>query len=396
MKREYIYTRRMIKHLSFMALTALGIMCFSCQHQSLEDPSFYTASIPITIDWSESTVDVKDINNVSATFYPQDGSEPFVQVSGDPHLFIAKLKEGVYDIILHNEMTDNIKGIDCFDNDSFDDFRMMIQRDNPANYTMFYKPEKDARMIKESESIGGWQYKELTVSRELIKYTRTTAFEELLKLMRNRSKMALTMIDSKSVASYITKGYVDALNNLPQATYSITNTLKDLTEIKPQPRTINYNVSIEIENMNNIQSTGFEGIIDGFVDGVRIFDGEKIVASNPNYSRIPYITNSIKPVYKADSDTDGFVNYEFTNIGHLQYVEGANYTLHLNIILHNGEKRTFVRDITNQIQNYTIGTTIDILIGESFNNETETVVLPENAEGGFGVGDWDDAQDVPL
>ncbi len=396
MKREQINIKRMIKSLTFSALTVIGLIGVSCQHQSLEEPSFYTANIPITIDWSESTVKVSEINNVSASFYPQDGSSPIIQVSGDPHLLVAKLKEGVYDIIIHNEMVGNIKGIDCIDEAVFEDYRMMIQSDDARQYDMFYTPASDARMIKESERVGGWSYKSFIVTSEMIKYTRTTAFEELLKNMRNRSKIGLTKVDSKSIVSYITKGYVDALNGLPLATRDVTKALEDLTEIKPQPRTISYKVSIEIENMNNIQSSGFEGVIEGFADEVRVFDGEKYLDSKPNYSIIPNNGNSIKPVYKEGSKTDGFIYYDFTNIGHLQFVEGANYSLHLNIILHNGTKRTFVKDITNQIQNYIIGTTINILIGESFNNETGTVVLPESAEGGFGVGDWEDAENVPL
>ncbi len=396
MKREQKNIKRMIQFLSFSALTVIGLLSTGCQHQALEVPSFYTANIPITIDWSESTVDVRDINNVSATFYPHDGSEPFTQISGTPHLLVANLKEGVYDIIIHNEILGNIKGIDAYGFSNFNDFRMMIQSEEVRKYDMFYTPEADARMIKESESVGGWSYKDFAVTKELINYTRTTAFDELLKLMRSRSKASLTIVDSKSIASYITRAYVDALNSLPLASYSITKTLEDLTEIKPQPRTINYKVSIEIENMNNIQLTGFEGAIDGFADEVRIFDGQKYVDSKPNYSIIPNKANSINPVYKEGSNTDGFINYAFTNIGHLQHVDGATYSLHINFILHNGERRTFVKDITDQIQDYTIGETIHILIGESFDNGSSNIVLPENAEGGFGVGDWGDTEDIPL
>ncbi len=396
MKREQRNIKRLIRFLSFSALTVIGLIGTSCQHQTLEEPSLYTANIPITIDWSESTVDVRDINNVSATFYPHDGSEPIVQVSGDPHLLVAKLKEGVYDIIIHNELVGNLKGLNSYDFKIFSDFRMMIQTEEVRRYDIFYSPLDDARMITESESVGGWSYKNFGVTRELIKYTRTTAFDELLKLMRNRSKAAFTMIDSKSIASYITRAYVDALNSLPLASYSITKALEDLTEVKPQPRTINYYVSIEIENMNNIQSNGFEGAIDGFADEVRIFDGQKYVDSKPNYTIIPNKANSIKPVYKESSKTDGFINYEFTNIGHLQHVDGAKYSLSLNFVLFNGERREFVKDVTDQIQDYTIGTTINILIGESFDNGTGNIVLPESAEGGFGVGDWGDTEDVPL
>ena len=293
-------------------------------------------------------------------------------------------------------MIGNTKGIDAIDDKVFGDYRMMIQSEDAGQYDMFYTPAADARMIKESEAIGAWSYKEFEVTREMIEYTRTRSFEELVEEMRSRSKSSTTKGDSKSIASYITKGYEESLDKLPLATRSITKSLSDLSNIKPQPRTVNYKLSIEIENMNNIQTTGFEGVIDGFIDGARMFDGEKIVASKPNYTIIPYKTNNISPTYKDGSTTDGTIYYAFTNFGHLQSVAGAKYTLTLNIILHNGEKRTFTIDITEQIENYIIGTTIHIRIGDSFNNDTETIVLPESADGGFGVGDWGDAEDVPL
>ena len=93
-----------------LSLILIAIWAMSCKLQEFYEPEALIAKVPIIIDWSESTVDEQDINNVSVHIHPHDGSAPIVVYSSNPHFVSVSLCKGVYDIIVHNETSEDLKG----------------------------------------------------------------------------------------------------------------------------------------------------------------------------------------------------------------------------------------------------------------------------------------------
>ncbi len=368
----------------------IGFIGVSCERQKIYEPEFLNANIPILIDWSKSLVPEGAINNVSVHCYPVDGSEPTVTISGDPYLATVTLSEGIYDIIVHNEIAGNITGVDCCDCDCMDDYTMMIQGDDASGYTMYYELKDGEQLIKESEAVGSWCYHNFEVTSEMIEYTRSESFASVMVALRSNSESRTGEGSSDDYVTAITRSYSEALENSEIATRSITKALDDLNGIEPAPLTSTYRVSIEIDNMNNAQY--IEGEINGFVDGAEVASGDLLPSDNTNVTRILFTEHT----FDEGSTTNGEVYYTFSNFGHTAPSDGELFYLTINIILHSGEKYTTEIDITDQILAAYISGDISVNIGDIYNNGTHTIVLPENPGAGFGVSDWGDAQNVEL
>lgn len=366
---------------------ALLMLACSCERQTIYDPEYLIAQIPITFDWSKSLVDEDDINNVSIYFYPTDGSQPTISYSGDSDMATVSLYEGEYNILIHNEIAGNITGLDYENADIYSSYKMLTQQDDPTAYDMFYEPTSAETLIKESEAIAVWTYEEFNVTKDMIEYTRSDEFSDFLVEMRNSDSKSLAASYSSFYESYEWESTTGTKTDAD--TKAVTKALEDLLGIQPTPLTSTYEVNIEFENMNNIQY--IEDIISGFVDGALVYSSEKSSASASNYT---YFTMS-DYTYNEGSETDGTLKYKFSNLGHRSYAT-EKYYLTLNIILHSGELVNKVIDITDQLTNYTQGEVIYIKIGDSFDNGTETIVLPANSGVGFGVGEWGEAENVML
>ena len=379
-----------------------GIFVFSCKRQKIYEPELLTANIPILIDWTKSLVDADEINSVSIYFYPQDGSAPSITYSNDPFYAIASLREGVYDIIIHNEIAGNIKGIDCIDSEKAFDYRLLSQKDNADNYQMFYKPTPNNQLIKESEPVAAWSYKGFEVTRDMIEYTRTRSFDELIATLRSkaatRSSKAATKAETKAFIDGMTKAFADALYTKSDdpVVRSVTKVLEDLNGVEPIARTSTYNVTLKIRNLNNAQY--IENVLDCFVDEAEMFSGAKTqtIENRNNYTYF----KMTEPVFDKGSTTDGTISYTFSNLGHKRKkISGVKYMLYINIILHSGEKFSYTFDVTDQILDYEVDEVIKIYIGSDGLLEgggNPEIVLPPNADAGFGVADWGDATDVIL
>ncbi|MFI3287022.1 MAG: DUF5119 domain-containing protein [Rikenellaceae bacterium] len=374
---------------SILSLALIAVASISCERQMIYDPEYLTANIPIVIDWSESMVDEDYINNVSVYFYPEDGSEPVVIYSEDPYFVTANLHEGKYDIVIHNEIEGNILGVDCASSESFSDYKMTIQQDDVSNYDMFYEQTTDEQLIKESEAIGAWSYESFEVTKDMIVYTRTRTFEDLIVSLRSKAQEQSTKSSSDDVIDDMMRSIAEVLDSSDPETRSVTRSLDDLNGVKPQPRTAAYKVLIDIENLNNIQY--IEGVIDGFVDGVEVVSGGKIESEAANFTYMQMSDHT----FNEGSTTDGTMTYSLTNFGHLNAV-GEKYTLTVNIIIHSGEKFSETFDVTDQINSYSANEIIEIRIGYKYDNGTPDIVLPENQDAGFGVDGWGDAENVEL
>ncbi len=385
--------KRIIKYMLSLAL--IVVASISCERQTIYDPELLTANIPIVIDWTGSTVDESDINSVSVYFYPEDGSDPIIVYSSDPYLVTATLKEGIYDIVLHNEIAGNIKGVDCIGSESIDDYKMVMQQDDATSYDMFYEPNAGDQLIKESEAIASWSYRGFEVTRDLIEYTRTRSFEEIITRLQTKSQEQAQARSTKSsdddFIESLTRSLTEELSSLDSETRAVTKSLEDLNGVAPTSLTVTYKVTIEIENINNIQY--IEGVIDGFADGAEVASGDKIVSTTNNFTFMQMSDYTLD----EGSTTDGVLNYTFSNFGHSQMTRSEQtYTLTLNIIIHSGERFTKSFDITDDLSNYTIGESLYINIGDSYDNGSSTIVLPENQGAGFGVDEWGDAENIQL
>ncbi len=372
----------------FLSLTAILVASISCERQKIYDPEFLTANIPILIDWSESMVNEDNINNVSVYFYPEDGTEPAIFYSKDPYFITTYLREGTYDVVLHNEMEGNILGVDCIGSKSFNDYKMSIQQNDVSKYNIYYKQESDEQLIRESEAVGAWCYENFKVTKDMIEYTRTRIFDNLVSKLRSKSQEQSTKSDDDLVES-MTKSFSNVLSSSDPATRSVTKALDDLNGVKPQPRTARYKILIDIQNMNNIQY--IEGVLDGFVDGTEVVSGEKIVAAAKNYTYMQMSDHS----FNEGSTTDGTMQYGFTNFGHIK-ADNDRYILTVNIIIHSGEKFTETFDVTDQIKSYSAKEVIFIKIGYKYNNDTPDIILPKNYGAGFGVEGWLETENVKL
>ncbi len=376
--------RLILKYLS--ALLAVVVVTLSCERQPIYTPEYVSANIPITIDWSGSTVDEASINNVSVYFYPVDGSDPVITYSGDSDFITVTVRKGTYNIVIHNEMAGNITGIDCYNEKSYEDYQMSIQFDNQSNYDMFYTESSDAeQLIKESEQVGVWRYENYEVTTDMIEYTRSESFSDLLTKMRSKSTDITdyeTLYESTGVTDTQTKGD-------EATTKTVTKSLEELLGITPSALTTTYEVIVEVENMNNIQY--IEAVIPGFVESAYVANGQQNSSSALHYA---YFTMSDHQ-YNEGSTTDGVLSYSFTNLGH-RSDDTEQYDITFNIVLHDGTLVTETIDITDQLADKSLGQEISISIGDEFDNGTSTIILPVNSDAGFGVGVWGDAENVFL
>ena len=375
------------------SLILIANASLSCKRQTIYDPLLISANIPLVIDWSKSRVDPNRINNVSVSFYPEDGTDPIVGYSSDPYLVTMRIPEGVFDIIVHNEIGGNIRGVEVENSEMVDEYSMKSAEVDTSKLTMFYNAKPNDRFIKEVEAVAAWGYRGFRVTPEMIEYTRTRTFEELLSKLkfssesRNRTKSvsATYMLD-------MTKSFSEMFANADVKTRSVAESLEDLNGIQPLPRTCIYEMELDFINMNSMQY--MECVIDGFVDGVKVYAGEKIIPQKNNCVCFKPSTSTL--IYKSGSEKDGSVKYAFLNFGHKPYDANAKYELHVNVILNSGEKHPLVFDVTDDVHRGESNAHIKIQVGDKFQNGTADIELPANSGGGFGVGDWDDVENVEL
>lgn len=81
------------------------VFAAGCQRRALEDEAGDLARIPMHIDWSQSGLNVANVHNVSAWFFPHDGRPSFeMTFEGNLTDVEALLPAGSYSIIVFNEV----------------------------------------------------------------------------------------------------------------------------------------------------------------------------------------------------------------------------------------------------------------------------------------------------
>lgn len=372
------------------ALLKLTIFCavifsLSCHRQEIYDPSYVIANIPITFDWSSSLVDEEGINNVTVYFYPVDGSDPIITYAGSSKYTTVEARAGEYNILVHNEIAGNITGADYENESSYSGYRMSAVDDDLSQRTSYYDPSSGEQLIAESEAVASWKYDGFVVTTDMIEYTRTKSFDDIIEQLGSKSD------DEDNTTSLSTdySALLEADSKSDATSESVAESLDDLVAVPMRPLTTTYELEVEIENMNNIQF--IEGVIAGFVDGILVAEKEMDSASGLKYTQFQMLDYT----FNEGSTTDGFIKYKFTNLGH-RAVSSENYYVTLKIIAHSGELVTYKIEVTEQIADYDRNAVVEIKIGESFDNDTPTIVMPVNINAGFGVTEWGDANDYEL
>ncbi|MFI3302974.1 MAG: DUF5119 domain-containing protein [Rikenellaceae bacterium] len=360
----------------------------SCERQTIYDPAYLNASIPITIDWSASNVDESDINNVSIYFYPTDGSDALLTYSTNPNFAVVYVPEGEYNILIHNEMIDNMLGLSFDQTTSHGSFSVLTQKLNSAAYTMFYTEESGQQLINESEAAGAWSYEGFEVTRDMIEYTRSDTFAAIIAEVRSRAQSR-----SSSVFSFdaTTLAITYASSDDPTES-AITRSLESLSAIQTEPRSAKFNISVAVQNLNSAQYA--EGVLRHLADGVVMSSGELIYpeSGTENYNFFKFTDYT----YDDSTNTDGVMTYDLVNSGIDLRDATTQHIFHLKFLLHTGVLVEEDVDITDQLTSATNTLNIDINIGNQYNNGTTDIVLPESTSGGFTVDSWGEIVSVPL
>ncbi len=297
-----------------------------------------TSRINFSVDWSLSDLDPSDISNLSIYAYPEDGSAPYVRISGDVESGYINLPTGLYSFLVFNDIAGDIAGVEFIDVES---------------YTL-------SRVEAESTSLPGDLY-----------YTLLEG--ELLS--KSIGQIALWRKEEFEVV-------VDEVN----CPYCGSESGEDITlEVQPSPITTQCHFTLGVENLRSAHI--IQGVVRGFASGAYLSSGERFISSSDTYI---YSMNFGSAQFDDSMPNSGTVQSEITTFGKAA-VEPLSYELEISVILNSGEKMSFTRDITEQVTAQS-NSRIEILL----ESEDNKIVLPEGVGTGFGVNGWGDKESIKL
>ncbi len=372
----------------YLLVLLLTLALQSCQRQELEDPYQYLAYIPISMDWSNSLLDLDEVGNVSIYFYPSGGGEPIVKTSGDLYYKLVELPVGSYRVLIFNDLINNIKGVEFNNHTSYDDFRVNFIEDTTTTPTYYQMEEQDA-LATEHSRVAAWYLDELVVDATMVEYTRSEEFEEYIAQVRSKSESKSAAVTKEgSSSSDDEEPLVLPTSKSAEITKSATKALEDLSNVVPDPETTILSVKVRVENLNNAQyiETTIKGTAAGTYlgsDAAHTVDEQTLV-----YDMVVTNREYDDPSYGVD----GYVNFSLNTFGRVD--DDEEYTIYFYVVLQNGELLEFERDVTEQFIT-SEGGTIEINLGDEDDTEMG-IELPEYSEAGFDVSGWDDSVDVYL
>ncbi len=320
-----------------MLLTLSG-----CKRQSLHKLESETNSsrIEFNIDWSESNIDIDNINNVSIYAYCESEDQPYVKISGDISSAYIDLPEGSYSILIFNDFVGDIAGVNFNNSDSYELFYAeMIGRSSSNDF--FYDLQSDEVMAQTIESMAVWHMEEFEVSDDMLSCSCCESVDD--------------------------------------------TTTQTILEITPTPSTTRCIVSLGVDNLNN--AAYIEAIIRGLASGVYLSSSSRFLSSD---SAPLYGLELSERTYNSDN-IDGVAIGETNTFGKLDD-DSLSYEVVIDVILSSGEMVTFTRVVTDQIleQDNT-----EIFI--DLTSEDDKITLPEgSANVGFGVVDWGESENIEL
>lgn len=331
--------KRVLKFITCFAL--LSSLIYSCQRQELSNLSSRSnkATIRFTFDWGQSGIEKDDLHNISMYAYPDDGGDPYLNVSGNIESSSIHLPVGNYSLLIFNDVVGNIEGTELLGVNSYDNIRAVVIERAMSN-NLYYTFEEDEVVVADHKPMAAWRMEELEVTEEMVS------------------------------CGYCGEEYLD-----DQELW---------IDVEPTPITTPCMVTMRIENLNNANI--IKAMIRGLASGVYLVSEQRIKTSeNINL----YNINFTKRTYDTDG-VNGVVDSQITTFGKSPY-EAEVYEMEISIILNSGELMTFTRDITEQIQGQS-----NLKIVITLDSDENIITLPKGIGTGFGVEDWGDRTTVEL
>ncbi len=299
-----------------------------------------TSTIELSIDWDQSGIEKTDINNVSIYAYPDDGSSPYLKVSGSIESTSINLPADTYTLLVFNDIAGDIEGLYFQDMDSYEQARIeMIEQSGVSG---FYYDIADAEVwMSEHGAVAAWRMAELEITSDMVSC-----------------------------------GYCD------DEEHSDTQINLDVT---PTPVTTPCTVIIGVENLNNAKI--IQAVLSGFAEGIYLSTEERI--SSDGVDNI-YGIEFTDRTYDDSDYTNGTVSASISSLGKSPNSD-QNYELTIDVILSSGERVSFIRDVTEQVNSQD---NTSILIELTLDDDK--ISLPAAQGMGFGVESWGDRESVEL
>ncbi len=332
----------MSKFLKYALLLSLWAVSCHRQHIYLLSTSSSSASFEVVVDWSSSEMELSAVSNISIYAYGEDGGSPYLKISGDIDTAYLSLPVGIYTLLLLSDAVDDVAGVQFGSESSFEEFyARTIARSSTSD--LYYTLQEGEEVAQSMGQVATWHTTEVEVTEEMV--ACNYCGEEL--------------IATEQITLYAT----------------------------PTTITTQCVVSIEVENLNNaaiIQAT-LQGLASGryLASNTPLSDKEQTTLYSLEFSSRNY-----------SNDTDGTTQCEITTFGRATTEESdeeQTYLLTIDIILNSGEKVTYLRDVTDEVET-SDGTTIYI----SISGDDNKIVLPESSGTGFGVDSWGDNEPLEL
>ncbi len=373
----------MRKFILYIITTIAILSVSSCHRQELEDPNLFLAHIPVSIDWTESLLSMKQVGNVSLYFYPKGGGEPIVKVSDNLYYNLIELPIGEYSVLVFNDMVNNVVGVSYQDDAAFDRFSVnMIQT---KNYVPgFYEIGANEVIVTPHSRMGGWCLDKLIVDESVVRYTRSEAFKGYIMKLKSRASAMMAAVKLDSNVSGSNKEDISVKAPIPPFSNDITKAsleaLNDLSDVVIQPKTTVIDYRVRVENLNSAMQ--IKVYMKGNAKGTYLAKGDNISADKP--SRNVYELMVANREYdNPDKGIDGYINFNLTTFGREPMDE--KYELSFVVVLQTGEIKTYERDITNQMV-LESGKKIKIELIDKDN----LLTLPVSSDAGFNVDGWGD------
>jgi hypothetical protein len=336
------------------ALLVATVLLAGCKYRPLEDELHSTALIPVSIDWSESGVDVSTMHRASVLLFPDNGGAMLkYRLEDDLTYTEIDVPIGSYSVLIFNETMDasdwsslRFTGTDHYETIAVEGIEETSRG--------FYTRSEELPLIKNPEPIAAWGMEGFSVTLDMITRTRSAT----------RTRAALEDV------------------------------VTDLLGVKPQPRFEKMTVTARATNLaSSMQVTG---LLHGMASGVYLASGLRMTVSSSH----ALLLNG--RVYDEDNPKDGTTTTTIDIFGKLP-IASARYYLDLDFLLNDGTlhpRESF--DISNMIERdtETIPVSDNVLVGlddrdpEGGDHE---IVLPsmDVGSGGITVGDWNDVV-IPL
>lgn len=329
---------KLFKNIPLVTLTLL--ITASCQRQPLCEFGEHTnsARIELTLDWEGSNLDTDQIYNISIYAYSQGDSISYKKVSGSIYSAYIDLPVGEYSLLVFNDFVGDLQGMEFSNTERLNLFSVDITAQSDSS-DIYYQVESDEVLATTLGQLARWKMSSLEVSEDMVWCS-----------------------------------YCQAENYLNSTT---------ILEVEPVSVTTPTIVEVSIDNLNN--AAYIEVTIKGLASGIYLSSLNRFDSSG---STTLYSLELDSRTYSSSSD--GVAVGEINTFGKLQD-ETLSYQVAIEIILNNGEKLSYTRDITSQILSQD---NTELFI--SLSSDSDMITLPESSSAGFGVENWGDNNQVEL